>query len=81
MVGERPLRILMLTTSYPPAEGMPNGVFVHRLAARLVAAGNEVDVLAPHEAGAVGRNEDGVRSHFFRYAPDRFERLAYGTGA
>jgi glycosyltransferase involved in cell wall biosynthesis len=80
MVGERPLRILMLTTSYPPAPGVPNGVFVHRLAARLVAAGNEVDVLAPHAPGAVDRVEDGVRSHFFRYAPARYEQLAYGPG-
>jgi glycogen synthase len=80
MVGERPLRVLMLTTSYPPAPGVPNGVFVHRLASRLAAAGHEVEVLAPHEPGAVERVEDGVRSHFFRYAPGRLELLAYGPG-
>ena len=70
----------MLTTSYPPAVGVPNGVFVHRLASRLAAAGHEVEVLAPHEPGAVERVEDGVRSHFFRYAPGRLELLAYGPG-
>ena len=80
MAGARPLRILMLTTSYPPAAGVPNGAFVHRLAARLVAAGHEVDVLAPHAEGAQSRVEDGVRSHFFRYAPSRLELLAYGPG-
>jgi glycosyltransferase involved in cell wall biosynthesis len=80
MAGARPLRILMLTTSYPPAPGVPNGAFVHRLAARLVAAGHEVDVLAPHAEGAESRVEDGVRSHFFRYAPTRLELLAYGPG-
>ena len=70
----------MLTTSYPPASGVPSGPFVHRLAARLVAAGHQVDVLAPHASGAASRVEDGVRSHFFRYAPSRFELLAYGAG-
>lgn len=70
----------MLTTSYPPASGVPSGPFVHRLAARLVAAGHQVDVLAPHANGAASRTEDGVRSHFFRYAPSRFELLAYGAG-
>ena len=70
----------MLTTSYPPAAGVPNGAFVHRLAARLVAAGHQVDVLAPHAEGAHSRVEDGVRSHFFRYAPSRLELLAYGPG-
>jgi glycosyltransferase involved in cell wall biosynthesis len=80
MAGARPLRILMLTTSYPPASGVPSGPFVHRLAARLVAAGHQVDVLAPHASGAASRVEDGVRSHFFRYAPTRFELLAYGAG-
>src|SRR5262249_54207192 len=80
MVGERPLRILMLTTSYPPAEGVPNGGFVHRLAARVGGAGDGADVRAPREPGAVARVEDGVRSHFFRYAPGRLERLAYGPG-
>lgn len=80
MAGARPLRILMLTTSYPPAPGVPNGTFVHRLAARLVRAGHEVDVLAPHAEDAVDRVEDGVRSHFFRYAPTGLETLAYGPG-
>ena len=70
----------MLTTSYPPAAGVPNGAFVHRLAARLVKAGHEVDVLAPHAEGAQSRVEDGVRSHFFHYAPSRLELLAYGPG-
>ena len=30
--------------------------------------------------GAHSRVEDGVRSHFFRYAPSRLELLAYGPG-
>ena len=70
----------MLTTSYPPASGVPNGTVVHRLAARLVGAGHEVDVLAPHAEGAQSRVEDGVRSYFFRYASNRLELLAYGPG-
>ena len=75
-----PKRVLMLSTSYPPTPGAPSGPFVHRLAARLVAAGCEVTVVAPAGDGAQPRVEDGVRSVFFRYAPSRFERIAHGDG-
>jgi glycosyltransferase involved in cell wall biosynthesis len=75
-----PPRVLMLTTSYPAVPGAASGPFVHRLAARLVAAGATVSVLAPGGPEARARIEDGVRIEFFRYAPRRLERLAHGEG-
>jgi glycosyltransferase involved in cell wall biosynthesis len=70
----------MLTTSYPQVPGDASGPFVHRLAARVAAAGLEVSVLAPDSARAVPRIDEGVRVEFFRYAPRRVERLAHRDG-
>ena len=46
-----PPRVLMLTTSYPQRPGDASGPFVHRLAARLVAAGAGDLLAAAEEAG------------------------------
>jgi glycosyltransferase involved in cell wall biosynthesis len=73
-------RVLMLTTSYPQHPGDASGPFVHRLAARLVAAGAEVTVLAPASPRSEPREEDGVDVHFFRYGPRAWQRVAHGDG-
>jgi glycosyltransferase involved in cell wall biosynthesis len=76
-----PLRILTITHNYPRFAGDPAGAFVARIAEGIAARGHEVRVLAPH-APELSINEriGGVGVRRFRYAPERFERLAY-TGA
>lgn len=78
--GER-LRILTITHNYPRFAGDRAGAFVARIAEGAAAAGHRVEVIAPHAAGSA-RDEQagGVRVRRFRYAPDRWERVAY-TGS
>lgn len=75
------MRVLHLTSSFPRHAGDHVGPFLLDLVAAQQAAGLEVAVLAPHDAG-VRRCEDllGVGVHRFRYAPDRWERLSYRGG-
>jgi glycosyltransferase involved in cell wall biosynthesis len=75
------MRILHLTSSFPRTAGDHVAPFLLDLARAQQAAGLEVAVLAPHDKG-VPRAEDlfGVGVHRFRYAPDRWERLAYRGG-
>jgi glycosyltransferase involved in cell wall biosynthesis len=75
------LRILTITHNYPRFTGDPAGAFVARIAEGIAAQGHEVRVLAPHAPGlAVDERISGVIVRRFRYAPERFEQLAY-TGA
>lgn len=54
--------------------------FVHELSKRLTSR-FEVHVLAPHAADTRATEVmDGVQVHRFRYAPSRYETLAYGVG-
>ena len=72
------MRILILTHNYPRFAGDPAGAFVARLAEAAQARGDEVRVLAPHAPGLpLLRIENGVRVRRFRYAPERYERVAY----
>lgn len=74
-------RVLLTATTFPRWAGDVLPVFVLELARALVRQGVEVHLLAPHAAGA--RTEeilDGIRVRRFRYAPARWERLAYGHG-
>ena len=75
------LRILILTHNYPRFPGDPAGAFVARIAEGAAERGHEVEVIAPHAPGlATDEETAGVRLHRFRYAPDRFERVAYTGG-
>ena len=75
------MRVLHLTSSFPRNAGDHVAPFLLDLARAQQAAGLEVAVLAPHDAGA-RRCEDlfDVGVHRFRYAPDRWERLSYRGG-
>lgn len=75
------LRILTVTHNYPRFAGDRAGAFVARIAEGAAARGDRVEVIAPHAPG-VARDEQtgGVRVRRFRYAPDRWERVAY-TGS
>ncbi|MFO7684762.1 MAG: glycosyltransferase family 4 protein [Desulfobacterales bacterium] len=76
---ERP-SILVLSSTYPRWQGDAEPPFVHELSRRL-ANQFDVHVLAPHAPGSRTRETlDGVFVHRFRYAPGRFESLAYQGG-
>lgn len=73
-------KILVLTSTFPlhPDDGEPG--FVMALCARL-AEEFDVHVLAPHAPNAARSETMGrVTVTRYRYAPQRWERLAYGGG-
>ena len=74
----RPLRVLTITHNYPRFPGDPAGAFVARIAQGAAAEGHPRRVIAPHAPGApLEQSSAGVELRRFRYAPDRFERVAY----
>jgi glycosyltransferase involved in cell wall biosynthesis len=74
----RPLRVTVLAHVFPRGLNDPMGAFLLHLALGLDAQGVAVDVIAPHAPGlAYCEILAGIRVHRFRYAPDRWERLAY----
>ena len=77
------MRVLFVTHSFPRRLGDAPGSFLLRLAGALVARGIEVQVVARSAPGlAPSESIAGVRVDRFRYAPERWETLAYtGTMA
>jgi glycosyltransferase involved in cell wall biosynthesis len=77
------VNVLFLTHAFPRDVEDPAGSFVLRLAVALSGEGVAVTVVAPHAAGLAERdNIGGVHVRRFRYAPERYETLAYaGTMA
>jgi glycosyltransferase involved in cell wall biosynthesis len=79
--GGNPLRILTVTHNYPRFPGDPAGAFVARIAEGIAAQGHQIHVVAPHAARLATREViNGVTVQRFRYAPDRWERIAYTGG-
>jgi glycosyltransferase involved in cell wall biosynthesis len=77
------VRVLFVTHSFPRHSGDVAGAFVMRLARALADGGTEVRVLAP-AAPRLGNVDtiDGIAVRRFRYAPRKWETLAYtGTMA
>lgn len=73
-------RLLILTSTFPRWVDDHEPPFVFELARRL-AADFAVTVSAPHAPGALDQERmDGVSVYRFRYAPQRFEHLAYDGG-
>jgi glycosyltransferase involved in cell wall biosynthesis len=77
------VRVLFITHSFPRSSGDVAGAFILRLAVALGARGIEVRVLAPAAARLSDRDTiEGIELRRFRYAPRRWETLAYtGTMA
>ena len=72
------MNVLFLTHSFPRSEGDAAGSFILRLAVALRAEDITVRVVAPAAAGVPPSGEiEGVSVERFRYAPRRFEKLAY----
>ncbi len=72
------MRVAVLTHAYPRHDGDVAGAFIERLVLGLDARGHAVHVVAPADEGRGGQ---GVRHQVpvtrVRYAPARFETLAY----
>src|SRR6266566_2813100 len=72
------MNVLFLTHSFPRSEGDAAGSFILRLAVALRNENVKVQVVAPASAGVPEADEiEGIRVERFRYAPRRYERLAY----
>ncbi len=78
-----PLRVLFVTHAFPRHAGDAAGAFVLALAQALRARNVDVRVLAPAAPGLADTDViDGVPVQRYRYAPRRWETLAYaGTMA
>jgi glycosyltransferase involved in cell wall biosynthesis len=62
--------VVIVTTSYPRFPGDSVGTFMEPIAKSVAARGHEVHVVAPwHPLVTRGGEDDGVRFHFYRYAP------------
>jgi glycosyltransferase involved in cell wall biosynthesis len=73
------MHVLFLTHSFPRDRGDAPGSFILRLARALDGEGISVGVVAPGARGLdADADMDGVHVHRFRYAPRRYETLAYG---
>jgi glycosyltransferase involved in cell wall biosynthesis len=75
-----PLKVLLVTSSYPRQPNDSASVFLRYLAESLSRLGVEVDVLCPADQEAGASREGDVTVHRFRYFPRRLQRLAYGSG-
>ena len=72
------MRVLFLTHSYPRTSGDAAGAFLLHLASALKAQDVDVTVVAPAGDHLPSHEVlDGIPVHRFRYAPRRFQRLAY----
>jgi len=68
--ADRPLRIAMLTSSYPLYAGDTTAPFIEELAAGIAALGHRVEVVLPaHRRLRRAPRERGVGLHPYRYAP------------
>jgi len=73
------VRILFVTSSYPENGADPRGIFVHRLARRLVGQGAYVTVVAPGAPRTpVHEERDGVHVVRQRYWIGRWQSLTRG---
>src|SRR5260221_2643551 len=73
------MNVLFLTHSYPREAGDAAGSFILRLAMALADEGVRVRVVAPAATGLAAHADiGGIPVDRFRYAPRRYETLAYG---
>ena len=62
--------VVMVTSSYPRFPGDSVGTFMEPIATSIAARGHEVHVVAPwHPLVTRPDEENGVRFHFYKYAP------------
>lgn len=81
MPGDHPTRVLVCTQGFPRYLGDHHASFVLDHARALLVAGAEVTVCCPAAENLPDHDVlDGARVERFRYAPRRFETLAYSGG-
>lgn len=72
------MNVLFLTHNFPRTPGDASGSFLLRLAKALKAEGVTVHAIAPAGPGLPNSDTiDGISVERFRYAPRKFEKLAY----
>lgn len=72
------MNVLFLTHSFPRREGDAAGSFILRLAVALREEGVKVNVVAPAAPGLPSSDDiEGIHVDRFRYAPRKYEKLAY----
>jgi glycosyltransferase involved in cell wall biosynthesis len=73
------MKVLFLTHNFPRQSGDAAGSFILRLATALTGEGIETHVVTPASAGIPDRETvERIGVERFRYAPRRYETLAYG---
>lgn len=81
MPSKAPLKVLLLSSSYPRNKTDNSSIFLRYLAKNLVKQGVDIHVLAPdHSAVEKQLLDTGVKTHWFKYLPRRWQTLAYGSG-
>jgi glycosyltransferase involved in cell wall biosynthesis len=75
-----PLKVLMLTSSYPRSRKDTASIFLRHLAESLAARGIDMHVLAPADGRGGTKVEDNINVYRFRYLPAKLQKLAYGSG-
>jgi len=81
MPSKAPLKVLFLSSSYPRNKTDNSSIFLRYLAKNLVKQGVDIHVLAPDHNTVEKRLLDtGVKTHWFKYLPRRWQTLAYGSG-
>jgi len=80
MNPRRPLKILMLVSSYPRSEEDSASIFLRYLADNLSQRYINIHVLAPSDSKGETHIEDNVTIHRFQYFPTFLQQLAYGSG-
>ncbi len=80
MSAFRPLKILMLASSYPRSTEDSASIFLRHLVRSLSERGLDIHVLAPADTDKETYLEENATVHRFRYFPSAFQQLAYGSG-
>ncbi len=72
------MKILVLAHAYPRQRGDFAGAFIHRLNSALLKRSHDITVIAPADENSWGREElDGVEVMRIRYAPTKWQNVAY----
>ena len=81
MNAKTPLKVLLLTSSYPRNDSDNSSVFLRYLASNLAQQQVNVHVLAPDHPLVDNTELDiGVKNYWFQYLPKQWQQLAYGSG-
>lgn len=75
-----PINVIFLTSSYPRTRDDSASVFLRYLAESLRKLNVHIHVLAPADAEIHETDTDGITIDRFRYFPQPWQRLAYGSG-